>query len=193
MCCHSESMTNLFYVRFQVFTALSMKMRAFWDIALCSLVGIDWCFRGAYCLHHQGSGSSPWWWRQYAPLKHWSTQTWHYIPQGFIFKLVLECRDKCTLTILSTSNSGSKNEVTEVSSRYPNIHCTMKPNVVLDYSKHMGGVDCSDHYCLLLVYEENKKVLQPLVHEKSPLAEECRRLSEADHPVAHPPLLREIY
>jgi hypothetical protein len=26
-----------------------MKMRAFWDFALCSLVEIDVCFRGAYC------------------------------------------------------------------------------------------------------------------------------------------------
>jgi hypothetical protein len=30
---------------------LTMKMRAFWDIATCSL-GVDRCFRGAYCLHH---------------------------------------------------------------------------------------------------------------------------------------------
>jgi hypothetical protein len=26
----------------------------FWDVAPCSLVEIDQCFRGAYCLHHQG-------------------------------------------------------------------------------------------------------------------------------------------
>jgi hypothetical protein len=30
-----------------------MKMRAFWDIAQCSLVGIDWRLRGAYFLYHQ--------------------------------------------------------------------------------------------------------------------------------------------
>jgi hypothetical protein len=29
-------------------------MAVFWDVAPCSLVDIDWCFRGAYCLHHQG-------------------------------------------------------------------------------------------------------------------------------------------
>jgi len=34
--------------------AASMKMRAFWDIAPCSLAGVYHCFRGAYCLHHQG-------------------------------------------------------------------------------------------------------------------------------------------
>jgi hypothetical protein len=28
------------------------KIRAFWGIAPCSLVGIDRRFRGTYCLHH---------------------------------------------------------------------------------------------------------------------------------------------
>jgi hypothetical protein len=31
-------------VRFQVLTAASMKIRAFWNIAPCSLVGVDRCF-----------------------------------------------------------------------------------------------------------------------------------------------------
>jgi hypothetical protein len=30
------------------------KIRAFWDVAPCSLVGADRRFRGAYCLYHQG-------------------------------------------------------------------------------------------------------------------------------------------
>jgi hypothetical protein len=29
-----------------------MKIRAFWDISPCSLVGVDRRFRGMYCLHH---------------------------------------------------------------------------------------------------------------------------------------------
>jgi hypothetical protein len=33
---------------------LFIKMTAFWDIALCSLVGANRRFRGAYFLHHQG-------------------------------------------------------------------------------------------------------------------------------------------
>jgi hypothetical protein len=41
-------------MRFQVFTMASMKMTAFWDIAPCSLVEVDWCFRGGYYLHRQG-------------------------------------------------------------------------------------------------------------------------------------------
>jgi hypothetical protein len=41
-------------VRFQVFTATSMKMIVFWDVASCSLVEIGRRLRGACCLHHQG-------------------------------------------------------------------------------------------------------------------------------------------
>jgi hypothetical protein len=29
-------------------------MTVSWDIATCSLVEVDQCFRGAYCPHHQG-------------------------------------------------------------------------------------------------------------------------------------------
>jgi hypothetical protein len=43
------------YARFQVLTAACMKIRAFWDIAPCSLIVVDHHFRGVYCLHHQGS------------------------------------------------------------------------------------------------------------------------------------------
>jgi hypothetical protein len=56
-------------VRFKVLTEANMKMAAFWDVAPCSLVEVDRRFRDAHCLHHQMSDSSPWWWRQYAPLK----------------------------------------------------------------------------------------------------------------------------
>jgi hypothetical protein len=61
-------------------------------------------------------------------------------------KLVLAWRDKDTVMILSTFHAGSKDEVTEVPSRYPNKPPTMKPNVVLDYTKYMEGVDRSDHH-----------------------------------------------
>jgi hypothetical protein len=40
-----------------------LKMTAFWDIALCSLIEVDRSFRGVYC------NEVPWWWMQYAPLK----------------------------------------------------------------------------------------------------------------------------
>jgi hypothetical protein len=41
-------------MRFQVPTAESMKMTAFWDIAQCSLVEVDRRFRVAYSLDNQG-------------------------------------------------------------------------------------------------------------------------------------------
>jgi hypothetical protein len=37
--------------------SVGMKMAIIWDVAPCSLVDIDLCFGGAYCLHHQGSDS----------------------------------------------------------------------------------------------------------------------------------------
>jgi uncharacterized membrane protein (DUF106 family) len=52
--CRPVCSQTLYCVRFQVLTAASMKMIAFWHIALCSLVVIDRRFRGAYCLHHHG-------------------------------------------------------------------------------------------------------------------------------------------
>jgi hypothetical protein len=40
------------FVRFLVLTVASTMMTAFWDIVLCSLVEVDWRFRGVYPLHH---------------------------------------------------------------------------------------------------------------------------------------------
>jgi hypothetical protein len=34
------------FVRFQVLTTVSMEIRASWDVAPCSLVGVDRRFRG---------------------------------------------------------------------------------------------------------------------------------------------------
>jgi hypothetical protein len=31
-----------------------LKIKAFWGVQPCSLVGVDRRFRGAYCLRHQG-------------------------------------------------------------------------------------------------------------------------------------------
>jgi hypothetical protein len=45
--------TNSPNVSFIFFTATSMKMTAFWDIALCCLVEVYRHFRGSYCFHCQ--------------------------------------------------------------------------------------------------------------------------------------------
>jgi hypothetical protein len=53
---HSNEFTNIVFItlmRFQVLTAAIKKIKALWDIELCSL-GVDRRFRGAYCLRHQG-------------------------------------------------------------------------------------------------------------------------------------------
>jgi hypothetical protein len=41
------------FVRFNVLTVASVKLRVFWDVAPCSQVDFDRPFRGAYCLYHQ--------------------------------------------------------------------------------------------------------------------------------------------
>jgi hypothetical protein len=48
----STPISQLYTMTFQVLKAANMKTRVFWDIAQCSLVGVDRRFRGAYCLHH---------------------------------------------------------------------------------------------------------------------------------------------
>jgi hypothetical protein len=42
-----------------VFMAASMKIRAFWYVAPCSLVGVDRCFSGDY--HRDDGGSMRLW------------------------------------------------------------------------------------------------------------------------------------
>jgi hypothetical protein len=40
-------------VRYQVLTAVGMKIIALWDRVLCSLVDVDRRLGGAYCLHNK--------------------------------------------------------------------------------------------------------------------------------------------
>jgi hypothetical protein len=40
--------------RSKILMASSMKMKVFWDIAPCSLAGVDRRFSRAYCVHNQG-------------------------------------------------------------------------------------------------------------------------------------------
>jgi hypothetical protein len=42
-------------VRFHVLMVVNMKMTASWDTTPCNLIEVDWHFRGANCLHHQGN------------------------------------------------------------------------------------------------------------------------------------------
>jgi hypothetical protein len=72
-------------------------------------------------------------------------------------KLGSAWRNKCTVIILSTFPSGRKNEVIEMPYRYLNKPPIMKPNIVLDYAKHMGGVDCNDYYTASYQFMGTKK------------------------------------
>jgi len=47
-------MVLLNVVRYQVLVVTSMNMTPFWDMAPCSLIEVDLCFRGGYCFPHQG-------------------------------------------------------------------------------------------------------------------------------------------
>jgi hypothetical protein len=49
---------HIFSVRFQVLTEESMKIKVFWGVGPCSLVGVDRRFRGAYCFHHRPDGDN---------------------------------------------------------------------------------------------------------------------------------------
>lgn len=60
--------------------------------------------------------------------------------------LIVSWKDKRAVHMLSTSSKGSKSHMTDVASKWPNRPPTKKPDVVIDYIKHMGGVDRSDHF-----------------------------------------------
>jgi hypothetical protein len=85
-------------------------------------------------------------------------------------KIVPAWRNKCTVMIFSTFHSEIKNKVTEMPSRYPN-KLPIKPNVLLDYTKRMGGVNWGDYHvamlqllcCFLPVYMEDKEVVQNIL------------------------------
>jgi hypothetical protein len=56
--CSSEMLipiyvTKCHYVRFEVFTAVTMKKAVFWDVAPCRYC-VNPCFGGTYRLHLQG-------------------------------------------------------------------------------------------------------------------------------------------
>jgi hypothetical protein len=49
-CCEEDSDI---YIRFEVFTTVTMNNAVFWDVVLCRS-WVNWRFRGTYCLHLQG-------------------------------------------------------------------------------------------------------------------------------------------
>lgn len=60
--------------------------------------------------------------------------------------VVVSWKDKRQVHMLSTRHKGSSSHMTLVNSKWPNKPPIRKPDVVIDYIKHMGGVDRSDHF-----------------------------------------------
>jgi hypothetical protein len=58
-CAQKRKKTLKKLVRFIVLTVAGMKITAFWDIALCSLLEANRRFRGAYCPHDQEGNHHP--------------------------------------------------------------------------------------------------------------------------------------
>jgi hypothetical protein len=95
------------HVRFQALTAASIKTTAFWDIAPCSLIQED---------RRSRLPPSPWWWRQYAPLKHRSTSIRlygatshdHSLPEG-----------RPTVPVFASKNLKQSTYIQPLQSRWP--------------------------------------------------------------------------
>lgn len=60
--------------------------------------------------------------------------------------VALAWKDKRVVTMLSTHHKGDERAVTDVPSKYPNQPPVSKPDMIIDYTKHMGGVDRTDQY-----------------------------------------------
>jgi hypothetical protein len=59
--------------------------------------------------------------------------------------LLAAWKDKRVVTLLSTKNKAGVQNVSRII-RGGHVEEFQKPNVVLDYTKYMGGVDRADHY-----------------------------------------------
>jgi hypothetical protein len=106
-------------MRFQVLTAVSMKIRAFWDNAPCSLVVVDRRFRREYCLRHQGDESFIT--LRILPFCAEIRRNWNYI-----FTIPFFCMTLCLVSIkdyfslsLPKQSSGSLRESVRVGIEWP--------------------------------------------------------------------------
>lgn len=60
--------------------------------------------------------------------------------------MALQWMDKRVVTMLSTGHKGSNREVTLIPCKNPALPPKSKPDVIVDYTKHMGAVDRADHF-----------------------------------------------
>lgn len=48
--------------------------------------------------------------------------------------------------VLKTKTKVDKNHMVDVLSEFPNNLIVLKPEIIADYMKNMGGVNCGDHF-----------------------------------------------
>jgi hypothetical protein len=89
-----------YHMRFQVLMATSIKIVAFWDVVLCSLMEVDWHFRGAHCLHHQGNMKAV---HTYETLVYFHETTRCYILENYNLQIIPCNTRENNVTTLSTS------------------------------------------------------------------------------------------
>jgi hypothetical protein len=108
---------------------VSMKSRALWDVAPCSL-GVDWRFRGACSVHHQG-----------CPSAYCNETTQLYIPEGSNLLMFINCCcwivswwENCFFQIVSLSFMTVQLRVTDISNNLSNqVRKKTEGNITLWY------------------------------------------------------------
>jgi hypothetical protein len=81
-------------MKYVISEVCNLKMTAFWDIAPCGPLDVDWRCRGACCLHHQVSlswyGVSTHLWNDSKFLRDYTVQHFRRPLSSAIFKFPLE-------------------------------------------------------------------------------------------------------
>jgi hypothetical protein len=136
LCALHFSSLFLVLVRFQVFTAASIKMTVFWDVVPCSLVEIGCRFGGAYCLHHQGDGphdvGSKYLWNVSQFISDQTAQRFRRQSSSFLFYSARERKGKRHEERRKKLRKGIMRNWTENTITYNNLclHSLLSVNVV---------------------------------------------------------------
>jgi hypothetical protein len=64
--------------------------------------------------------------------------------------LLVDWKDKRVVLMMSAYHDTSVEKIVTIQKGGPQKEIK-KPVCILDYTKHMGGVDCSNHYCATLL------------------------------------------
>lgn len=64
---------------------------------------------------------------------------WDIFLQRSVDTLVVLWKNKRVVTMFSTKATGSKQDMTDIPTKWPNLPPTPKPDIVLDYTKYIGS------------------------------------------------------